>query len=140
MGSRGGASGKSAGKSGGGGTMLNSAQKEALNGYMERMTSASKVKIERIKSLSRGDGIFSDDDNLKEQVGKQINVASASVDGFRYLTVPDKKGYADVEVSFKPIVTYQNVGARDLGTGKAKLKRKETSVPRQTLRLKVMNI
>lgn len=111
----------------------------------ENMTSTARVKAARVKSLFRDDGIFLSDDNLKEQIGNQLKTEEidsqaiqASVDNFIIKSVPDNKGFADVEVSFKPIVSYDNVGKYQLG-GAVKLKKNSKTLPRQTLRLKIMN-
>jgi hypothetical protein len=124
---------------------LNCEQKVAYNKYREDMTSTARVKAARVKSLFRDDGIFLNDDSLKEQVGNQLKtekiespVIQASVDNFIIKSIPDNKGFADVEVSFKPIVSYDNVGKYQLGGG-AQLKKNTKTLPRQTLRLKVMN-
>ena len=119
--------------------------KTLYNKYKEDMTSTARVKAARIKSLFRDDGIFLSDNNLKEQVGNQLkteklesSAIQASVDNFIIKSIPDSKGFAEVEISFKPIVTYENVGKYQLGGG-AKLKKITKTVPRQTLKLKVMN-
>lgn len=131
---------------GGGGSSLSPEQKIAYNQYMEQIgDSESRVKMVRVKSMFRDDGIFLTDEQLNTQIGKALatedidsTAIEASIDGIRFTSVPDSKGYADVEVSFKPITTYYYAGRQQLG-GETKMERKVKNLPRKKLNIKIMN-
>lgn len=80
-----------------------------------------------------------DRSDIKNDLYSQIKEkGQVDITSFRYKTVPDIDGYADVDVSYT--VTNSNLtGGRDLGTGKAVIKTKQKE-KYKIVRVKVLDI
>lgn len=80
-----------------------------------------------------------DRSDIKNDLYSQIKEkGQVDITSFRYKTVPDIDGYADVDVSYT-VTNSSLTGSRDLGTGKAVTKTKQKE-KYKIVRVKVLDI
>lgn len=98
----------------------------------------SKVKYERTKSLARGDDVFFDDDQLGRNIEYVTGRNRSDIQSFRFMSIPDNDGYADVEVTFQNPTQRQYTGGVDMGSGRRTFRTTGGGVTRQTIRVQIM--
>jgi hypothetical protein len=112
----------------------------AAAAYLTRIgDNPSRVKYERVKSLSRGDGVFLTDDELNQNISYATGRSTGDIQRSRFVSIPDNSGYADVEVTFQNPTSRSFTGGIDMGSGRRTFRTTGGGTTVQRIRIKILN-